>query len=639
MPLGLPTFYQLLHTKAHQSTPLQMPQSEMAKGVSKRSCSKSVLMPVIIPGLLAGLLALSGCSSLGISNQGGSAVQTAEAANKKDSGELAGTKPSELIDKTESDLNLDANTMFKIMAAELLLKRKQPQAAYNTLYPITKELNEPDLAARLFQVAMATYNLESIEQATELWRTISPESSVAWRASFILSLRKGDMQKALNEWDRYQQLSKEGLASDLIASATKVGAAVPTQQALAFFEEMTQRYPNEWAAFYGLGMVSAMVNQPDVGIPALHQASDLLDSDGKDSNTLIYNLLSRLYLLVEPPQKGIEALQPYLDKNPTDLLVQERLARLEVKAKMLGAAEERYKYIVEQEPMATTSLFSLALIQMERDAFAEAEQNLIKVSKEKGYQDAALYYLGILNQDKGSLEKARAYFEQVQSASYDLDAKLHLAEIMFEQGEQQQAFDLLDSIKVEQTADKVKLLRAQAILQTSNDDYAKAIELYNQVLKLDSQNLPVLKAQSLLFYQTEDFVSYENNLLQALRVNANDSEALNALGYFYVENNTKLDTAFVLLNRAVELEPNSYFILDSMGWYYYRVGEFDKAKDFLQRALKISKDDEVLMHLIATYWAEGDQQAARNLWQKYRQDFSQNQDFQNIINDLEQGRF
>ena len=541
--------------------------------------------------------------------------------------------------KEEAAINMDAQTMFEVMAAELLLKRQQPQAAFNTLYAVAERYRTPELAERAFQMSMMTYNLESIDKATHLWRELSPESAVAWRAAFILSLRNDKFDQALDEFDKYQQLSETNLQTDLIASATKVGSAAPEAKGIAFFEALTERYPSEWASFYALGMVSAIYKNAEVGIKALTAAKELMtEEEAQDSEALIYNLLSKLYLSVSPAITGVEALRPYVETNPDDLLVQERLARLEVQAKLYDDAEERYSYIVEQEPQAHTSLFSLALLQMERKAFASSEQNLLKVSKQKGYQSVAFYYLGILHQEQGNLDKALNYFSLVKNEGYKLDATLHSAQIVYNQGEKQQALEMLEGLKVNDPVNKVKVLRAKAIFITSEKQYQEAIDIYNEVLKIEPSNIHVLKAQSLLFYNLEQFTEYENALLKALRINSDDSEVLNALGYFYVENNINLDTAYTLLKRALSIEPNSYFILDSMGWYYYQRGDYQKSLDYLSRAFDRSKDNEVFIHLVAAYWANGEQAEARSLWQKYRKNFEGNQKVQNLINDLEQGK-
>lgn len=581
--------------------------------------------------LLSGLM-LSGCSLTTEKSTEN------EAATQSQSEKVVKTN-NQPATKLEPSINMDSQTMFEVMAAELLLKRKQPQAAFNTLYKVAQRYQNAELAERAFQMAMMTYNEESIEKATTLWKNISPDSDVAWRAAFILSLRNDKLDQALQEFETYQSLSATNLQTDLIAAANKVGSAVSAARGIAFFKALTVRYSQEWSAFYALGMVSTIYKEAETGIEALTTAQQMMqEEETQGADALIFNLLSKLYLSVEPASRGVEAIRPYVERKPDDLLVQERLARLEVQAQLYDAAAQRYELIVAKEPQAHTSRFSLALLQMEREQYQAAEQNLLKVSKEKGYQSVAFYYLGILHQEQEQFDKALAYFAQVKAEGYRLDATLHSSEIVFNQGEKQQALRMLNDVEIKTDVDRIKVLRAKAIFLTSEDKYAEAAKLYDEVLALQPNNIHVLKAQSLLFYSLKQFTEYENALLTALKINPDDSEVLNALGYFYVENNMKLDTAFVLLQRALSIEPESYFILDSMGWYYYQRGEYEQSLEYLHKAFAKAKDDEVLVHLVSAYWAKGEQSEARNLWHKYREKFQGNRKVQNLINDLEQGK-
>ena len=74
------------------------------------------------------------------------------------------------------------------------------------------------------------------------------------------------------------------------------------------------------------------------------------------------------------PEEGIKALTPYIEKHPDDLLVQERVARLEVQAVRYDDAEKRYLQILKVEPNALTSRLSVALIQIEQNKYEQAEK-------------------------------------------------------------------------------------------------------------------------------------------------------------------------------------------------------------------------------------------------------------------------
>ncbi|MDX1351794.1 MAG: tetratricopeptide repeat protein [Thiomicrorhabdus sp.] len=601
----------------------------------KLGCHRTMgYQTVLTAGLLSVSIMLSGCT-LFTTTDDSAKTKTAE---QTESQVVAAQENGDTAKKSENNLSLNSATMFEILAAEMMMQKGQAATAFAVLYPLALQTNDRALAERTFQAAMASYNVANIEKATEHWKTVAPDSPVAWRASLLLTLRNGEVVKALEEWDTYLKLADSPLADELISIASKVSSTVPKEPGTEFFQALTQKYPDEWAAYYGLGMVSIVYQNPEVGIVALEKAKPLLPKkDYEQSLPVFYNLLSKLYLMSGEPERGIEAISPYLEQSPEDLLIQERVARLEVQAKRYAEAEQRYQYILKAEPDAHTSLLSLALIQMELTKYEPAEQNLIKVKQNKLYESVGNYYLGILYQDNGQNDLAEQMFKQVESDNYQIDAQLHLSEIYFAQKNSQKAFEVLDSIEANSVEERVKVLRAKAIFKSADDQYQDAIALYSKALDLDESNIEMLKAQSLLFFKLDKLDDYEANLLKVLKIDANDTDALNALGYYYVEEKIKLDQAYLLLKKAISLEPDSYYILDSLGWYYFQVEQFDQALDYLNRAFAIEKDEEVFIHLVMAYWQNKEVNRAKLLWKKYHKNFLQNDRVQNLINELELG--
>lgn len=596
---------------------------------------KTFLKKTLLSGFVISSLALSGCALVADkpseSNKTTSAKATPSQVKSNSS-----TTSQDVNKSADANLNLDAATMFEIMAAELLLKRGQSQAAFDTYFPIAKELQTPELGERAFQMAMATYSIDNIELASQLWVSVAPKAAQAWKAAFLLTLRKGEINLAFEQWQTFHQLSEAGLTADIIQTAGKVGAATAKEFGLPFMQKIAQSYAKEWVALYGVGMVASVYGQNQTAISALNQAKELMyKQDQQESESLIYDLLSKVYLTVSPAQEGVDALTPYVEENPTDLLVQERLARLEVQAQDYNSAEQRYAFIVNKEPKAYSSQFALALLQIERQAYDKAEQNLIKVSQNPGYASIAFYYLGIMYQERKNYSQALEYFEQVKSQAYIFDAQLHMAEIYYIQANKVKANELLEAIVADTDKEKIKLLRAKAIFATNENDERKALSFYQQALTVDPQNIDLIKAQSLLLYNLKEYDRYEAALTKAIRLEPNDSSLLNALGYFYVEQNRKMDQAYSLLDKALSMEPNSYYILDSMGWYYYQKGDYQTALSFLEKSFALNKDIEVFLHLVKAYWAKGDKDKAKNLWQQYQLKFNKNEQVQNIIKDLE----
>ena len=94
---------------------------------------------------------------------------------------------------------------------------------------------------------------------------------------------------------------------------------------------------------------------------------------------------------------------------------------------------------------------------------------------------------------------------------------------------------------------------------------------------------------------------------------------LNYLGYSWVDMGMNLDEAMGMIRKAVELRPNDGFIVDSLGWAHYRLGEYDEAVTELERAIGLKPDDPVINdHLGDAYWKAGRELEAQFQWRHAR---------------------
>ena len=99
------------------------------------------------------------------------------------------------------------------------------------------------------------------------------------------------------------------------------------------------------------------------------------------------------------------------------------------------------------------------------------------------------------------------------------------------------------------------------------------------------------------------------------------AQAYNALGYSYAERNLKLDEARTLIERALSIAPNDYYIVDSLGWVLYRQGDLAGALAQLERAYAARPDPEVAAHLGEVLSALGRVDEARRVLREAQQKF------------------
>lgn len=107
----------------------------------------------------------------------------------------------------------------------------------------------------------------------------------------------------------------------------------------------------------------------------------------------------------------------------------------------------------------------------------------------------------------------------------------------------------------------------------------------------------------------------EQDLRRILVKEPDHVQALNALGYTLADRTERYEEAFDLIQRALELSPGDFYILDSMGWVLYRLGKHDEAIEHLREAMRIRQDPEIAAHLGEVLWVKGDKDAAKEIWE------------------------
>ncbi len=123
----------------------------------------------------------------------------------------------------------------------------------------------------------------------------------------------------------------------------------------------------------------------------------------------------------------------------------------------------------------------------------------------------------------------------------------------------------------------------------------------------------------------------ESNLRQLIKIRPDYAHAYNALGYTFADRNERLPEARSLIETALKLAPDDPFIMDSMGWVLYRLGQNKEGLDFLQRAFALRPDPEIAAHLGEVLWRDGQREQAQKIWAEMTKDHPANELLQNTV--------
>ena len=119
-----------------------------------------------------------------------------------------------------------------------------------------------------------------------------------------------------------------------------------------------------------------------------------------------------------------------------------------------------------------------------------------------------------------------------------------------------------------------------------------------------------------VYEELKNYDLCEKELKEALRLNPDYSEALNFLGYEYVEWNKDLNQAEGMIKKALSLDQNNGAYIDSLGWLYFKSGKVKKAKQLLEKAASLMQDPVIYDHLGDACFKLKEINQAKSNWQK-----------------------
>ncbi len=157
-------------------------------------------------------------------------------------------------------------------------------------------------------------------------------------------------------------------------------------------------------------------------------------------------------------------------------------------------------------------------------------------------------------------------------------------------------------------------LRADKQYELASVAYSKAVELNANPTDRDWF---LYYARAISYERTDKWDKAEADFRYAMKLNPDQPQILNYFGYSMLEKKINLDEALTLIEHAVELQPNSGYITDSLGWAYYLLKRYDEAAPMMLKAAKLMPVDPIVTdHLGDTLWAVGRKREAYFQWRR-----------------------
>lgn len=235
--------------------------------------------------------------------------------------------------------------------------------------------------------------------------------------------------------------------------------------------------------------------------------------------------------------------------------------------------------------------------------------------------DYAKVWLGNLMEREGrDFDAEQTYRSIDETSEWAVFAGLSLSNLLFRDEQNDAALDVLKDLEKRYDADS--LLSALALGYLIREEFDQALPLYQRISGAMSeeelkQNPEPLYFVAVSLHELDRWEEAEPIFLRVIELKPDYSEALNYLGYSWVDRGENLNRGFEMIRKAVELEPESGAIIDSLGWAHYKLGEYDEALIHLEdAAAKEPGSATIIDHLGDVYWKLGRFREAGYQWER-----------------------
>jgi len=558
--------------------------------------------------LLLALL-LGGCA--GTAPKPDDEDQAGAADSQDDSEGAASAEPQEAAPPAPlPKQDLSETILYEFLLAEIATQRGNVGLAAQAYVDLAKRTRDPRIARRATEVALyARMNNAAIE-AAQIWQEAEPQSPRARQALVGLLLNAGRYDEALPHLRKILAESDAKPAESFAQLTRAISNAQDKQAALAMVRKLAEGYPQVPQAHFAVAQAAANAGEEAMAFSEIRKAEELRP-DWDAAVLFEAQLLQR-----NSPDKALARLSAYLQRYPNSREVRLSYARLLVAQKQFVEARSEFQKLLDGFPGNSDVVFAVALLSLQLKDYDMAEANLKRLLQ-SSYRDknSVRLYLGQVAEERKNLPDALRWYGEVTEGEHYVSAQIHYAQVLSKQGKLDDARARLQQASAQNSQQRVQLILAEAQLLRDANQSRAAFEMVQDALDRLPNQPDLLYDYAMLAEKIDRMDILESSLRKLIAMQPDHAHAYNALGYSLADRNERLPEAHDLIEKALKLSPDDFFIIDSMGWVLYRQGRLKESLDWLQRAYAGRPDPEIAAHLGEVLWKLGQHERAERVLQ------------------------
>lgn len=447
--------------------------------------------------------------------------------------------------QTSAKYSYEPGTIFMDLAYVQSLKGEQSKSKITVEEALEKD---PYNAQVLIAAAKARIENEEIKSAKPLLEravAIDPMAAEAYFYLGITAFKEGDSQLAEELFNKNIALSPEKASVSL----------------------------------YNIGILYGGRDEYDKTVEYLNKSIEA-DPDYLKA----YDALAKAHEIKGNTASALAAYSDYLERAPGDTDIMTLMAEIHFRAGNYDDALKIYDSVLKITPDSADAVYAKGVIYSAKGEENNAAELFEKVETLRKDSIINKYQLALIYENRKEYEKALEKLDEIiKIDSKYINAYYHIGYIYGEQKRLPEAIVMFEKL-LEENSDNEEYYLLLAASYADDKQYAKAAEIYKKGLeKFDNSE----KLNFNLGYVYDKMKDYDRAMAafeRIIKINPKNPDPYNYIGYTYADRGEKLDKALELVNKALELDKENGFYMDSLGWVYFKKGMYKEAAQKLEEA-------------------------------------------------------
>ena len=321
--------------------------------------------------------------------------------------------------------------------------------------------------------------------------------------------------------------------------------------------------------------------------------------------------LAVLYQTTGRFEDAVQVLERMLLIYPNDIKAREVI--INIYGRLGNGRKERMhleRLLIIAKP-GTAERIGVGAYYLNKNDLDKAIEELEQIITGNPAEYKAFYFLAVAYGEKGSSEKALEFFSKIPKTDFlSNTARLRSSIILQKNGNSEGAVEALESLISDGYDDPQVFLLLSAIYE-DNDNLVSARDVLEKAVVQFPDSMKLMFQLAVFLDKLGEKEKCLMLMQDIIEKDPDHAEALNYVGYTWAEHGIRLDEAEVLIRKALEIKPDSPFIIDSLAWVFYQKGDYANALDLLKKAMTFSPDDPVIFeHFGDAYYRSGNKKEA-----------------------------